>query len=262
MIIESYEDLIILSGELRFNFWDTVHTAISLALKRSPQGVIIDCSQITECTIDGADTFRDVMSFIEDHEARVIVASVPAHVMEVLKQVQDVRSQLPVTKTVEEARASLYRLQEPEESKRKKKALHVGPTYLVGMSGGPNDDYALQIACEHAEKSSAKLFLMYPIIVPRELPLQTPMAEDEAAGEALLERARHYCENLGIHCERAMERGRDVASLIEESLKDHQATQIFIPLPDGEPEGAAKIVKSVLTKVQAPVLFIRDRKPS
>ena len=107
MIVESYEDVIVISGALRSNFWETIHTAISLMLKRHPTGVILDCSGITEVNTAGADTFRDVMSFIHDQDARVIVTAVPPQVMEVLRTVPEVRSQLAVAKTVEEARRSL-----------------------------------------------------------------------------------------------------------------------------------------------------------
>src|SRR5688500_219102 len=115
MIVESYEDVIVVSGALRSNFWETIHTAISLMLKRHPTGVIIDCSGISEVTPEGADTFRDIMAFIHEHDARIIVAGVPVQVMEVLKSVPEVRSQLAVAKSVEEARRSLDLLVEEEE---------------------------------------------------------------------------------------------------------------------------------------------------
>src|SRR4051794_2917253 len=104
MIVESYEDVIILSGALRSNYWETLHTAISLTLKRHPSGVIIDCSGLTEATPEGAETFRDVMEYIHGHDARVIVAAVPSKVYEVLRTVPEVRSQLAITESVEEAR--------------------------------------------------------------------------------------------------------------------------------------------------------------
>ena len=83
MIVESYEDVIVLSGALRSNFWETIHTAISLMLKRHPTGVVIDCSGITEVTQAGADTFRDVMAYIEEHDARIIVAAVSPAVIRI-----------------------------------------------------------------------------------------------------------------------------------------------------------------------------------
>src|SRR5947207_872967 len=108
MIVESYEDVVILSGPLRSNFWETIHTAIALTLKRHPTGVIIDCSGITELTPEGAETFQDAIQFVKEHErARIVVAAVSPQAMEVLRHVPEVRSQLPVVATVEEARRSL-----------------------------------------------------------------------------------------------------------------------------------------------------------
>src|SRR5436853_3309421 len=107
VIVESYEDVIVLSGALRSNFWETLHTAISLTLKRHPSGVIIDCSGLVEATPEGAETFRDAMEFIHQHDARVIVAAVPPNILQVLRTVPDVRSQLAVADSVEAARHSL-----------------------------------------------------------------------------------------------------------------------------------------------------------
>ena len=116
MIVESYEDVIILSGALRSNFWETIHTAISLTLKRHPTGVIIDCSGITEITPDGAETFHDAIDFVAAHKrARIVVAAVSEEMLEVLRSVPEVRSQLPIAETVEAARKSLDLLVENDD---------------------------------------------------------------------------------------------------------------------------------------------------
>jgi len=264
MIVESYEDRIILSGALRSNFWDTIHTAISLALKTSPQGVIIDCSQITEATPEGADTFRDIMEFLRNHDARVIVAAVPEVLLTVLKTVPEVRSQLPIADTVESARASLMRLHDDEDDygKKKKKADRpVSGKYLVVLFGQASDEYTLQIACEHAQASQSGLVLMHPIIVPLALPLQSPLEEEETAGANALELGKSICISRSVPCELVLERGRDVASIIAETLSESTATQVFVPIAcDEDDQGATgKLVRSVMQKIKSPVLFVRAR---
>ena len=122
MIVESYEDVIVLSGELRSNFWETIHTAIALTLKRHPTGVIIDCSGITLMTPEGGETFHDAIDFVAEHDrARIVVAGVSKSVLEVLRSVPEVRSQLPVAESVEDARRSLDLLVEDEPDVPKKK---------------------------------------------------------------------------------------------------------------------------------------------
>lgn len=263
MIIESYEDLIKLSGSLRSNFWETIHTAISLALKRSAQGVIIDCSGITDCNSEGAETFRDIQIFLERHDARVIVAEVPDEVMAVLKTVKDVRSQLPIAETVEIARASLNRLVEPEEEKekRKKPTPQPGKRYLVCILDSPSDSYALQVACEHAESNHAGLVLVHPVVVPRELPIQAPLMAEETLGESLLEKGHAYCDQHEVPCSLMMPRGRDFATAIDDAVQESRATQVFVPL-GAERTGLddpSKLVKQVMARLNVPVLFVHDR---
>lgn len=264
MIVESYEDRIILSGALRSNFWDTIHTAISLALKSSPQGVIIDCSQITDASPEGADTFRDIMEFLRDHDARVIVAEVPEVLLTVLKTVPEVRSQLPIAETVEAARTSLMRLHDDGDDygkKKKKVDRVVSGKYLVVLFGQASDEYTLQIACEHAIASKSGLVLMHPIIVPLALPIQSPLQEEETAGESALEHGKQICAQLDVPCDLVLERGRDVASIIAETLTERQATQVFVPIScDEDDQGATgKLVKAVMQKTKLPVLFVRAR---
>ena len=263
MIVESYEDRIVLSGALRNNFWNTVHTAISLALKSSPQGVIIDCSEITECTLAGADTFRDVMDYINRHDARVIVASVPDGVMDVLKQVPEVRSQLAVAPTVEAARASLMRLHEeddhPSPKKKKRAEREIKGRFLVLLSGGPSDEFTLQMACEHALARHHGLVLVSPILVPRELPLQSPLPEEESFAETQLSRGQAVGDQFDVPVSLVIERGRDLATLIADALDDHDVSQVFVPLTcvSEGPDPNTKLVQSVLQKVVKPVLFVR-----
>lgn len=262
MIVESYEDVIILSGALRSNFWETIHTAIALTLKRHPTGVIMDCSGITECTVEGADTFVDVMHFIEDQDARIIVAAVPEHVLEVLKRVPEVRSQLPISPSVEDARKSIDLLVKGEEERPSKKKLQQNPSlrkFLLCLSGDASDEELVNVSREIAGPALAEVCLIFPVIVPRELPIQSPLPELEAQAKAALEKAQANLTKAEISNSIRIERARDVASAIRDALEEMDANQVFVSLPtdSGSLDGGVKLVKSVMSLVRKPVLFVR-----
>lgn len=256
MIVESYGDVIVLSGALKQNFWDTIHTAISLTLKNHPTGVIIDCSQITEVTPLGAETFRSAMEFIEAHDARVIVASVPQHVLEVLKAVPDVRSQLPIAYTVEEARRSLDLLE--GKGSGIKRVAATNRRIVACLSGSDSDQELLKVAIGIARDREAETTLIYPIIVPRDLPLQAPLADEEAKATAALDHASKEFEKERLSHTIRVERARDVAGAIDDALEESPSVGVIVSMPvemDGM-DLCPKLVKSILNRVKVPTMFI------
>ncbi|MBX7134791.1 MAG: hypothetical protein K1X67_19150 [Fimbriimonadaceae bacterium] len=259
MIVESYEDVIVLSGVLRSNFWDTIHTAISLTLRRHPAGVIIDFSGITECTREGADTFVDAMNFIESHDARIIVAAVPPQVMEVLKSVPEVRSQLPIALSVEEARRSLDLLSKGEDEKKKKKHQADLKKILVCLMGNDSDEHVLKIARKMATATPSEIKVVYPLIVPRDLPLQAPLPQDEAAAAQALGSAQQVFEASGIQNTIQLERARDVPSALADALEEMSPTQVIIGLSSlpSSVDAELKLAKLIMARVSAPLTFVR-----
>ena len=231
MIVESYEDVIVLSGALSSNFWETIHTAFSLILKRHPSGVIIDCSGITECSKEGAKTFIEAMEYIEEHDARILVANVPNPVLEVLKSVPEVRSQLPITSSVEEARRSLN-LELPVATDKKRSSALL-PVILVCLQGAISDIYLLSVAREMADAIRGKLCLVYPIIVPRDLPLQSPLPENEELAAKTLAKAKKILEESSAFSYTSrIERAREIYGAIQSALEELDAYQILISFPD------------------------------
>lgn len=257
MIVEYYDDVIILTGALRSNFWETIHTAISLTLKKNPAGVIIDCSGITECTEQGADTFIDVMGYIGKHDARILVAAVPDHVYAVLKSVPEVRSQLPIVGSVEEARKSLEAMPLQDKKKNGKGILN---KMLVCLSGQPSDKFLTTVCEKVAQKRGAKLYFVYPIIVPRELPLQASMPDQEEEAKRAFEKVNEQMQNSSVIYESKIERARDVTGVIILGLDEIENAQVYISLQRNEdlPEYNQKLVKSVLSKVKQTVYFVAE----
>ncbi|MCW5936957.1 MAG: hypothetical protein KIT11_06600 [Fimbriimonadaceae bacterium] len=263
MIVESYEDVIRLSGPLRSNFWETIHTAISLTLKRHPTGVIIDCSDITEVTQEGAETFIDAIEFVNKFEdARIIVAAVPEHVMEVLRQVPNVRSQLPVVKTVDDARRSLDLLVEDEEHgpRRKKESLKAFDRHIVACLSVTRDDaHLLDVLEELVESMPAKAVVVAPIIVPREKPVTAPMPEKEEAAAIGLETARKRLHDRGTPTVLRIERGRDLSAILNEVADEFEAAHVVLALPEfreGD-ETCLKTLAAVVERVRRPLVIVR-----
>lgn len=258
MIVESYEDVISLSGALRSNFWDTLHTAISLTLKRHPTGVIIDCSGLTEVTPEGAQTFRDVMEFIHNHDARVIVAAVPPHVLEVLRQVPEVRSQLAISDSVEEARRSLDLIQETDNRPRRRPGGNGGAKFVVWLSGDSMDAEALKVAVQLGDAREAELHLVYVVLVPRDLPLTAPLPKEEGLATSAIDKAKPLLDKH-VRYVPHVERGRDVASALEDFVEEIHASLVIIPLSSAasDVETSARLVKSVLTRIGEEVVFVR-----
>lgn len=265
MIIESYEDVIILSGALRHNHWETIHTAVSLTLDRYPTGVILDCSGLTECTREGAETFRSALGFIEAHDSRIIVASVPPNVMEVLKESDETRSQLPIAASVEEARASLNVLdshvnEEDMDRSRgaKKERRETEGEILVVLTMSEMDPYLVRFAANLGETARASIRAIAPILVPRELPIQSPLPTEEKQASEALHVAELIAEELKVPLDKDLARARDFASAIEDAIRP-SSLQVIVGLsPDSEALDAnCKIVRSVLSRVSAPVSFVR-----
>lgn len=264
MIVESYEDIIRLSGALRSNQWETLHTAIALSLRRHPEGVILDCEGLTECNEKGAQTFYHVMEFLKVHDARVLVAAVPRDVMEVLRNVEDVRSQLPISETVDEARKSLYfftggELEDEERTSHKRDQVEAEHHFLVVVQGSECDHHLLKMAHQMARGMRALVYVMFPIIVPRELPIQSALPEEEGRAKTCLEKADQALDLDQVNHVLLLERGRDAASAVFSTLEQHACSHVFIGLdPEDDGQGSnAKMISSVNAKVQgSTVLFV------
>ncbi|MBS1714097.1 MAG: hypothetical protein JST30_07135 [Armatimonadetes bacterium] len=266
MIVESYDDVVVLSGPLRSNFWDTIHTAISLTLRRHPTGVIVDCSGITALTPEGAETFHDAIRFVKSHEqARIVVAAVPPAVMEVFREVPEVRSQLPVAATVEEARRSLDLLVKEEDhgKKRKKESFkEFDRNILAVISGDSSDAHMFKVLEELIEAVPAKVVLLCPILIPRELPVTAPMPKEEEFAASALEHGRRRMSEHGTACEIRLERTRDIPTIIQEVSAEVDAAHVIVGLASDMKGDDAylKVLKAVIDKVKRPLVIVRGER--
>jgi hypothetical protein len=206
------------------------------------------------------------MEYIRDHDSRIIVAAVPPHVMEVLKSVPEVRSQLAVAASVEEARRSIEArrsfdlLLEPEERKKPSK----GPReklakIILLITEGDSCPELYELAMEMSEALHAEIAVSYAIIVPRHLPLQAPLATEEVEAARVIEEAKRELTKRHVPHSVSLERGRDVASALEQIVAETKAIRVVCALSPNENEldGQLKALRSVLTKVPLPVVAVR-----
>ena len=229
MIVDWTEDVIFLSGDLTQDHWKTIRTAVALVLKRHPAGVIIDLSQIERITPEGAETFLHMLRYIQSGEARFILANAPDHVRQALSKVPGVRSQLPVSESIAEARASLNLLSEVE-TKRKELVEPV----LVSLSGDHADQDGLTLAAAIARSRNAGIVAVYLIEVPRALALTAPMPDEEAAARQALTRVTEHCKQFGVEARCLPKRVRDRLQGLESVAREVDAQLIFVVLSSQE----------------------------
>jgi anti-anti-sigma regulatory factor len=227
VIVESVEDVVYISGDLTQDHWNTIRTATALVLKRHPAGVIVDLSQVDRFTAEGAETFLHLLQYVGSGQARVILANAPEHVKQVLSKVPGVRSQLPITTSISEARESLDLLPEPEKLK-----VVVNPV-LVALSGDPADENAIEMAVGIARQRSTSVCAAYVIEVPHALALTSPLPEREAAAKKALQRAEDTCKRLGVATRCSADRVRDAYIGLADVAEKMGAQLIFVVLRSG-----------------------------
>jgi len=228
MIVKAQGDVLSLSGSLTENHWLTLKAAANLALKRHPDGIIIDCGGLVHCTSEGAHTFSDAVSYIESHEARIILVNLPPEILETLQSVPGVRSTLCVAQTVEEARASL-RLGGWTKGPVEKSA----PVVMVPLLGGEPPRSALHLACVLTREREGRLYLVYILEVPRALALSAPLSEQEQVAQSTLEAAEVLVKREGLVPMRYIRRGRELTQGLIEAATQLQADVMVVGLSPG-----------------------------
>ena len=260
MIVESYEDVLVLSGCVNSNQWGTIETAIELLLERHPSGLIVDCSGITEISQAGGETFHHAIDFVNSHEARIIFAAVPSNVLDILRNVPEVRSQLALAASVHEARTSLDLLHTDDHGKKKKeKPRAINRTVLAVACPGRLSDSFGKFIEDLISRSTTKVVLALPIIVPRDLPLQAPMPTEEAEAAQCAKDFESRLLERNIAHKVVLERTRDIPGLVAELAAEVGAEYVLVSLPDDHrnDEESTKLFYALLDKVDRSLVFVR-----
>ncbi len=252
MIVEARQDTVNLLGALTKNHWQTIKAAANLLLKRNPAGIIINCAGITECTEEGAETFADAQAYIQKHGARIVLCDIPDHVMEVLRRVPGVRSQLPVACTMRQARASLGlpSAYEGAEASAEK-------VVLLPVWEGMNAEYAAQHALHMTKDQHAILHIVYILVVPQKLALSSPMPEQEEIAQRTLDRLEAMAKRAPVRVEKRVERCRDLARGIVMTAEQERATQLVLGITSGDASATDGLLTTILQKAPCEVLVVR-----
>jgi len=200
MIIRQKGDVIELKGSLDANQWLALKSVVSLLLKQHPSGVVIDGSGLTDISEAGAFMFIEAAEYIQSLNARVFLAALSDEILEEIRKVPGIRSQLPLASSIEEARASLA----VGDSDAVYDAVRK-PAVLVPLLGAWRN--AVDYAATHAGKK-AEIHLLYVIEVPRSQPLGVPLPEQEHAATEALSEAERMLKRRGITTRRMITRAR------------------------------------------------------
>ncbi|HSV74162.1 MAG TPA: STAS domain-containing protein [Chthonomonadales bacterium] len=229
MIVSTKDDIVRLSGSLAKNQWLTIKAAADLLMRSYPQGIVIDCSELTRVSEEGARTFLDAVRDIQAAGARMMVFGLPSDVLKVIRSVPGVRSQLPIAGSLQEARASLKLSSETAGPEANGKA--AAPGVLVPLTGSLDIDYAVAIAGKLSRDLHLPVTLHALLEVGRNVPIGAPLPEAEAEANGWLEQAAATASKQGLACVRRMERVRETHEGILQAARQHNATHVVIAVP-------------------------------
>ncbi|MBI2842304.1 MAG: hypothetical protein HYX78_02780 [Armatimonadetes bacterium] len=255
MIVEARRDVITLRGSLTEDEWPTIHAAAKVLLAEHPSGIIVDCSQLTEVTEAGAKTFLDAVNYIQKHDARIIVAGLPDNALDVIRGVRAVISQLPITPTVEDARASLGLAD--LAARPAGRARDVVAVLLVG-----DWERAVDLACRVADRRKHELHIVDLLRVPRTMPLATPLPEAEAMARRKLDDAERAAKSSKIPSVRHVERVRTAAEGAQRILSALKPQMLVVSIARVDEE-VVELVNQVMPNLLSnpPCEIIYSRRP-
>lgn len=256
MIITTKDDIVRLSGALVKNHWLTIKAAATQLLQDHPQGIIIDCAELGHVSEDGAKTFLEAVKDIQAAGARIVVCNLPDNVLQVVRSVPGVRSQLPIAHSVEEARASL-RLSSSAPAVAEQELGEKG--IVIPLMPGLDVDHAINIAAQVAREYRAPIHLVYLLVVARNLPLDTPLPAEEEAANRMLAQAAQAARKFNIPHVAHLERVRDPEEGILQVIKSSKAAHAILSGHQTEEEGDRfhSLVDVLLHRAPCNVLIAR-----
>ncbi|MBI3945394.1 MAG: universal stress protein [Armatimonadetes bacterium] len=261
MIIEAREDVVTLRGSLVENMWPALKAAANLLLRQHSTGIIIDCGSLEKASGAGVQTFVDAMNYIQKQGARILLTDVPEEVMQVLREVPGAGSQLPVARTIEEARHSL----ELQDVHPTAPAGRPGKVVLVPIVDLLDWEHGVGLACRLADGPRAEIRLVYLLEVPLSLPVGAALPEAEERAREALNQARTLARDCGVQTIAHVERTRELAAGILQAARDLSADVIVTGVRKAD--GAAdprleRVLSTLLQKAECEVVIDRAQAQS
>jgi nucleotide-binding universal stress UspA family protein len=221
-------------------------------MKEHPEGILIDAGELTTVTQDGARTFLDAARDIESAGARMVVCNLPPAALDVVKSVPGVRSQLAYSMSVDDARGSL---RSAGMCSHELPANAVIVPLLVGVDLGR----AVELAVVLGRSRGLAVGVLGFIAVPRELPIGSPMPEQEAELQTLLAQAAAKADAQGAPCAVHISRVRDSGEGLLSALSDRKASVVVLAFGDlrtGQ-DPLSEVANELLRKAPCEVLIAR-----
>lgn len=226
MIVYTKDDVVFLSGALTRNQWYTIKAAANLLLHEYPEGIIIDCSELTEVDEEGAQTLLDAIRDIDSAHARMMVTNIPESVQKQIDAIPGIKSQVALAASLEEARESLRGggASLPTESPR---------SILVPLLDEVDVPSALEIASQVAMTENLEVVLVRFLEVDRNLPIGAPLPRKEQEARDLLEAAAEPAKKLNVKVSVHLERVREAREGLIQEVQHHDVAYIVM---SGRPE--------------------------
>src|SRR5687768_8729189 len=257
MIVATKDDCVHLSGSLVKNQWLFIKAAAVDLLNNHPQGIVIDCAELEHISEEGAKTFLDAMKDIQAAGARMIVSGLHDNVLKVIRNVPGVRSQLPIAGTVEEARASL-RLSGTAHGADSTTKPGAGGI-IVPLLPGLDTEHAVELAALASRDRRIPIHLVYLLEVARNLPMATPLPDEESAANQMLELAASVAKRLNLASTMHLERVRDAGEGVLQVIQTYKAEYLILSSfsEGGDSTSFLQLVDTLLRRAPCNVLVGR-----
>ena len=96
----------------------------------------------------------------------------------------------------------------PQAAESAREAMGAVRNILVPTAGTEYSERGVELACRMGADQRAMIHLVYVIVVPRSLPMGTPMPDAETQARNALARAESIVKSHGMKCEVAVKRAR------------------------------------------------------
>ena len=132
---------------------------------------------------------------------------------------------------------------------------------LLAISGSAFDGQLVQLACNVAQKTKGKLYVVHVLEVPRSLPLDANMAEESKRADAILTHVEDAASKVKCQLESEIIQARDVAQTLVDEAEDRQVALLILGMQRREKYGKFYIgatIPAVLSSARCRVWIIRE----
>jgi nucleotide-binding universal stress UspA family protein len=151
----------------------------------------------------------------------------------------------------------------PQAAESAREAVGALRRILVPTTGADYSERSVELACRIGLSQRASINLLYVLVVPRSMPMGTPLPEEEGKAKNALARAESIVRSHGLDCTVAVERSRNAGEGIIQRAKTQQPDLIVIGMRPiyGENETLLGRTTDRLLR-DAPCEVIVDKMPS